>query len=163
MSTLIDNSRPNIAVTNTATETDVYSVTIPANTLGTAGRVYMDLVGKKVKNAGGADTAMVMRVYFGGTLIGTLAVPQVTDDSANGKTLALSVHLCAAGATNAQTAHCVLAAQLHSSVHPQGGVAAAYGTAAIDSTASAILKVTWQQAATASHSYTSEHGVVLAV
>lgn len=162
MSTLIDNSRPNITVTNTTTETDVYSVTIPANTLGTAGLIYLHLVGKKIKNAGGVDSDMDMRVYFGGTLIALIPVPEVTVDSASGNTLILDVYLAANGATNAQTAHAKLAAQINQAASAIG-MAGDYGTAAIDTTASAILKVTWQQGATPDHSFTSEHGVVLAV
>jgi hypothetical protein len=158
---VIDRSRPNITVTNTATETDVYTVTIPANTLGTTGRVRLELLGAKLKNGGGAD-AHTMKVYYGATnIISALGLPAVSDDSTTLKSVRLIVDLSANGATNAQICHATIYSQTNNT--GASAFASRRGTATEDATASKVLKVSWTQGATALHAYTSEQGIVYLV
>jgi hypothetical protein len=159
MPQVLDRSRPNITVTNTATPTDVYTLSIPGGTLGTAGYLRLTLLGNKLKNGGGVDTAMLMSVYYGAALVLAVRVPSVTVDSATVRYCDLTLELRANGATNAQLGHALVSAQT-GAPGETGGLNGSRGTAAVDSTVAQTLRVTWTQAATALHAYTSESALV---
>lgn len=150
---ILDRSRPNVTVTNTASETDVFTISVAGNTLGSTGRLRLTLLGGKVKNGGGTDNAMTMRVKYGSTTVATISVPGVSTDNAATRPCDLEVDLWNDNATNAQICHarCVAGTNDGSGAT----IAIARGTASEDSTASKTFKVTWQQAAVPEHSYTS--------
>lgn len=158
--TVLDSSRPNITVTNSTTETDVYlPPTIAGGTLGTHGCLRLRLIGSKLKNTGGVESMSVF-VYWGGSAIFSIAVPNVTVDSATLNSIQLDVDICGDGATGAQIAHCRLVA----ATHPTTGATTTlqfYTTASVDSTANQTLKVAWKNSVNTNvHAYTSQHGLV---
>lgn len=86
---------------NTTTETSVFSVTVPAGTLGTSNALHFSLVGQ-FENDSTATRTTTMRVKYGGT---TIFVGLISFSSAftERSALLVDVWLYAHGATNAQT------------------------------------------------------------
>lgn len=87
-----------IGVSSTA-EATFCTLTVPAGTLGTAGKCLLELVGDITNNSGGANSYR-LKVKFGAT-----TVYDKTSSFSTGtqpRPLVIRVHLCALGATNAQ-------------------------------------------------------------
>ena len=87
-----------IGVSSTAEQT-LCSLTVPAGTLGTAGKCVLELVGDITNNSGGANSYQ-LKVKFGAT-----TAYDKTSSFSTGtqpRPLVIRVHLCALGATNAQ-------------------------------------------------------------
>ena len=65
---VLAEANTDVTVTNTSIETNVINYTVPANTLGSNGRLRLSVLGD-VNNTSGATRAYRKRVYFGGTVI----------------------------------------------------------------------------------------------
>ena len=131
-----------VNVTNTSTETTIYSFTLPGNSLSTnnalAGRIYLIDIG----NSSGSTRTLTYRLKYGATTLAT-----ITHDSTNGtnKDGYLDFEIFANAATNAQRAHLVYRASNKSVVilidtfGLQGT-----GTGAEDSTGDLTVNITCQ-------------------
>lgn len=90
---------------NTSTaETTVFSVTVPANTMGTTGAVSMRLFGDCLHNNAAGDTVTI-RVKFGGITLFSGSTPFISATGANRQPWYSSIYVFNTGATNAQTMH----------------------------------------------------------
>lgn len=137
-----------IGVSSTAEQT-LCSLTVPAGTLGTAGKCVLELVGDITNNSGGANSYQ-LKVKFGAT-----TAYDKTSSFSTGtqpRPLVIRVHLCALGATNAQrlTTELYHGYLLTATVGNgdwgdfNGRAFTMQGTAAEDSTAAKALAVTVQ-------------------
>lgn len=67
---LLDATTAALQLVNSVTETDMFSFSVPANTLGTGRRLRLTLVGR-YRNESGASRTITGRVKFGGTTMVT--------------------------------------------------------------------------------------------
>jgi hypothetical protein len=132
-----------LTVCGTASETTIYTVSIPGGSLGTNKKLAVVLDMDRLKNGGGTDAA-TLRVKYGGGTIDTLQVPQVTVDSATHGSGMLLCDLQAAGATNSQQINCMLSMTQTPNGTTSSGLSAEYGTAAVDSTSAQTFLVSYQ-------------------
>lgn len=159
---VINKSLPNVTVTNTTTETDLLSITIPGGTLGSTNKIHCTILGSEIKNAGGSDGNTFVRVYYGGGVIATVGVPAVSTDSASAGNVSIDVDLYALGATNSQGCNVQMVGIDDISTY-KARVNTTYATAAVDSTVSQTFKVTWQwNSITNLHSYTANFALTTA-
>jgi hypothetical protein len=98
---VLDRDVTATVVTNTITETSVYSVSVPANTLGTFRRIRLFMRGEFTNSSGGNSTP-TLKLKFGGTTIATFA--PVLSSSATSRLWTLLANIIAENATNAQRA-----------------------------------------------------------
>ena len=132
-----DTNRNLVTVSNTAVESSVYSVSIPANTIGQNGKLRLRILGQLVFNSGGFTKIPTWRLKFGGSTIAALvAGGSYPFDSATPIGILFEGYIFNLGATNSQFG---LAEAMQGQV---GGVAT--GTLAIDTTAAQTLEVTFQ-------------------
>lgn len=140
----IDVAYANVTVSNTTTETTLYSGTVPANTLGTTGvvrlRMYLSL--KK----GSTSSSFSLRFKYGGT---TLVTHQINDATtfSTAKQGWVEFVVVATGATNTQEGSAIF--NLVDNNQPVTTAVvqysmAAVGTSAVDSTANQTIAVTVQ-------------------
>lgn len=87
-------------VSDTTTETDILSITIPANTLGTDKQLSVDF-GGLITNTSGATATCRLRIYLGATKMWDDVSPSLASN-ANGRGLYMRLLLANEGATNAQ-------------------------------------------------------------
>ena len=91
---------PTVDVVNTATETSIYSKSVPGNTIGIDGALRITVEGDLLNNTGGTATLEV-KVKFGGTtVLDTAAISYGA--GANRMPVTLQVLIGNLGATNAQ-------------------------------------------------------------
>lgn len=139
---ILDNDTANQEVVNSAAETDVWSVTVPANTIGTNGALDVDF-DLSYLNSSGLGRTLTIKLYFGGTAV-TLYTNSIISN-ANRQIMRGKVTLIGT-ATNAQkyTSQIMLSrADLFSITD----VASREGTWAIDQTADRVLKISVQHSA----------------
>jgi hypothetical protein len=94
-------------VINTATETSLYSYTVPGGTLGAHGGVRMTLMGDFLYNSGISDT-LTIRIKFGATTLYTTPAWSDTVWSANRYPWRLQVLVANTGVSNVQTGYAEL-------------------------------------------------------
>lgn len=156
------NRQVNQSVGNTTTETALYSVSVPANTLGTANTLRVRLVGT-FKNTAGSTDFINFRVKYGATtLYDTGAGGWSSQATSNAYWLDLD--LGNLGATNSQGVGITMGVGTNS--QPTTGVSqidangrtwgVGYGTSAEDSTTTLTFQITVQ------HSITNANAVVTA-
>jgi hypothetical protein len=139
--TTLDKDVAVATVTNTTTETTVYSFSVPGGTLGTNDAIRMTLVGSWVNNTGGGDT-VVIRVKYGATTIFSY-----TYNPTNGSYgVNLETFLSALNATGAQVANSRFTAVqgLTGAGAVPTDILGTHATIAEDSTAAKNLVVTAQ-------------------
>ena len=139
------------AVTGDTNEHDLYSITVPGNSLGEDGSVVMDVLADVSRGGGGGSQTITFRLKYGGTTLATLAVSPA---SSVNSPIRLRGVVTARGATNSQYGQMEIG---NYSVNPV--LSGARGTAAVDSTADKTLVVT-VQSNHADHSVTKRHGQV---
>lgn len=144
-------------VVSSVAETTLYSVTVPANSLGTNGCVLMDLAGDFLHNNVGVDTITV-RVKFGGVTLLDAATDWNSGVGAARKPWRWEIRVGNEGATNAQLVWLHSVAMFPSATSPTAGIGylavgdpRAHGivqnTAAIDTTVDQTLLVSVQWSA----------------
>lgn len=149
-----------VSVSNTITETDLLSVSIPANTLGTgnAVRVRM-LISNFTTNPTNGE--ITLRFKYGGTTIVTAADMQ--DDTGNSKGW-IEFILAASGATNTQDGYTIIWAgreDISTDTNTAHGFQSDVGTATEDSTGALTIAVSAQHDfANASHTITMEGAII---
>lgn len=150
-------------VASTAAETTLYTVTIPANSLGSVGVALMILEGDFLYNNNTADT-ISLRVKWGGTTtVGSTFTAQ-NALSATRQSWTLSIRLANRGATNAQQLTGILGGGKVATGTTLAGVGAfgrnpsvdtllgmMQNTAAIDTTVNQTLAVTAQWSASSAN------------
>jgi len=94
------NKSRNLLVENTVTETDIFSYTVPANTLGTLNALHIRFGGSFL-NSSGSGVTYTMRFKFGATTLFSDVTASFAS-SAIRRPLDFDVVLAANGATNAQ-------------------------------------------------------------
>lgn len=112
-------------VSNSATETTIYTYSVPANTLGTNGHLRLTLLATLLNNSG-ANRTYTFRGKFGGTTLiddAAIALPA----SAAARTLKITLDLYGDGATNAQVMAMTIEASAVLGV--TSGLGGDYGTA----------------------------------
>lgn len=153
-----------VTVTNTTTETDLISVSIPAATLGTANAVRVKIYISDF-DQGTTGDALTLRFKYGSTTAITLTVNQSATVDTNFQGY-IEAFLLADGATSAQEASIMInlveavAADFTKTAIGQRVVGGS-GTAAEDSTGALTLAVSaqWESAAT-ENSITMFHAVI---
>lgn len=167
---IFDKSTTTVSVTNTTTETTLYSVTVPANTLGTNHLLRVSIGGTYLNNTG-LNHSIRLKIKYG-----AMTLYDDTTDSlgvdANNRGWRLELILAANAATNAQkllgrfaigdlgaaTAGTGDIGKVLADQDAMGGPL--YGTSAIDSTAAQTLAVRVIHAA-ASTSLTISREIVI--
>lgn len=164
-----------VTVTNTTTETDLVSVSIPGGSLSTTNFILGEILITAFASAAGVTNDIAFKFKYGGTTIGTLNVTNGTIPAdTQGK---LSFRLLAGAATNAQvgwfdaifqTINAAMEVPSGNTFEPTQqssgtDLSTVYlqsnGTAAIDSTSAQTLVVTAKWAnADASNSVTAQYG-----
>lgn len=137
---VFDRQATSVTVTNTTTETSVYSVSVPGNTLGTTGRIRVRLCAHYQVTSG--TPTFTIRAYYGAS--GYIVGAPTLQSSANNQTpFSIDLTLSALNATNAQS---ILANTFYGSTPNYGSANGliGFGLPAIDSTAAQTLKITVQ-------------------
>lgn len=167
LTTILDRSHSTVDVTNTTTETSIYSKSIDANALGVNGGVRLFIAGDMLMNTAGT---MTLRVKLGSTTILASNTFSLTAESVRGK-WTLEIWFLNQGVANSQIMGTlfILAEQDAASweISSLGGGSAGglggsgLGTAAEDTTSARTLDVTAQWSATsASLSFRKEMAVL---
>ena len=144
------------SITNTTTETNIFSVSIPANTLGTANLIRVTVLISDIDFGTGAGSAFDLRLKYGSTELTSINVN--SDDSKTNVNGKIEAYVFANAATNAQRAFTTI--NLFTTSNPTGpsGVVsdqshvADTGTAVEDSTGALnlVLTLQWGEAQVAS-------------
>lgn len=143
----------NISVSNTTTETDIFSYTVPGGTLGSDKWLELRIPVRVVGDGSGGPS---IKVKYGATTILTTTAFTINGTTMYGE---IVVWIRGDGATNAQLAKLDLLTLIHGgavvNVHTNKG------TAAEDSTTNLDLKVTWTWNATSAGLIVDAYGAVL--
>ncbi len=150
---VLDRDVTTTDVVNTATETTVYTFSVPGGTLGTDRRLRLKLIGDWLNNAG--TNSLTVRTKFGGTTLFSTAI--FVGASPNRHALFYELILSAHNATNAQiaTLH-YFEGGANTAGAPPGTLGNAgqsntgvgvYNALALDSTVAQTLEVTFQHGA----------------
>ena len=151
-------------VSNTTTETTVYSFSVPANTLETNRALRLTMAADYLNNSAGSDT-FTIRVKYGATTIFQSA--QSLTQDANRRGLTLDVMLSAANGTGQQVARGVFVIGPVNTFagNTQGNVGsideAIHASIAEDSTGALTLEVTFEHATAAATIDAREHITML--
>ena len=131
----------NVTVADTTTETDLFNFTLNGGSLSTSNALFGKII---LSNLDTDGQSLTFRVYYGATSILASATAAANLDAMKGT---IDFMILAAGATNSQdiSIHCFASEQIFGTgntidFYTAGGA----GTAAIDSTANATVKVTVQ-------------------
>jgi hypothetical protein len=144
----LNASTTGTTVTNSTTETNLYSYTIPANTLGTSNLLKFKLnvtdFDNDYSNSGGGENN-VIKVYYGATAIATFTIAAVNDVT-YGKDMSgwINCYVLASGTTNSQSSVCTIDF-LRNGIDAVGTSnvrLSETGTASIDSTSAQLFRVT---------------------
>jgi len=139
-----------VDVVNTITETALYSVTIPANTLGTDGIIQQSITGDYLNNSGG-NANLTIFVRFGSTLLYT-GPANTIGTAASRRSLLIDLKLKATNATNSQVLEIVTRLGNGDTTGSNTtGFQTAFGinTSSEDTTADKVLQVTVQHSSAA--------------
>jgi hypothetical protein len=149
--TAIDRAAPNTSVSNTTTETTVYTKSVPGNLLGTLNRARLQLFAQ-LSSVGLLPGTLTVRIYYGSAVIAILNAMTIASGLASAP-VRIEGEVSGLGATNSQ---------LLSGKYEDGSESGlARGTGAIDSTAAQTLKVTVQfGTANAANVFVSDHCVL---
>ena len=161
-----------VTLTNTTTETDLLSISVPANVLSTANVIEGEILISSLIEAAGTSNDMAIKFKYGGTTIGEVDVLNGTITASGGL---LRFKLIAAAATNSQVGWVDFLYQRQSGAvaNPaqwdQGSLGTAditgylfsSGTSAVDSTSAQTLVITakWN-AASAGNILTAQYGLI---
>ena len=143
-----------VTINNTAAETTIFSYTIPANTVGSDGRLTLDILSTFLNNSG-ANRGWRMRVKLGGSTVLDFETGNNSGTSAAYRGNHTIINLFELGATNSQIMTLEYfqanASSTFGTVHTGQGASASTaanhlsinsGAIAQDMTASAVLEVT---------------------
>jgi len=89
----------NLLVENTTTETDLWTYTVPANTLGTLNALHVRIIGSILNSAG--TVSFILKWYYGATVLFNDSYASLTTNAAR-RPLDFDVVLAGNNATNAQ-------------------------------------------------------------
>jgi hypothetical protein len=152
MQSVFGKDMTTVEVVSSNTKTDLYSVSIPANALGTRGSLRWKLFGDYLNNSGGAVT-LTVTVEYGATTIFSRAFTAIATD-ADRRAFTMEGELAAHDATNSQSAvgQALLGAATANSNSGVADVAptialATHTSVAEDSTAAKTFKITVQHSA----------------
>lgn len=143
----IDTTTADNDVNTTALETTLYSVTIPANSLGSTGVAMMLVRGDYLYNNNTANTLQIRCKFGGTTIIDSGAVAGINTLSASRFGWGLLLHLANRGATNAQLMSADFNyARTNTIINPGGGYFGGFqnATSAIDTTVDQTLLISIQ-------------------
>lgn len=98
-----DTSSSNVTVTNTATETTIYTYSVPANTLGTNRALRFTLNGTYLNNSA-ANRTVTVRVKYGATTILTKVSPTIPTSATTGS-FAIEGFVAAQNSASIQTGY----------------------------------------------------------
>ncbi len=129
---LLDISVAEVTVSNTTTETSIYSFSIPANTLGVDNALDLFLEGT-IQNTSGGGGNIRVRVKYGGT---TIFDDNPSVSNGTNELYVINARIFADGAENAQKG------ALYASRGADTNMGDDRGTAAVDSTTIQTLEVT---------------------
>ncbi|MBC7419903.1 MAG: hypothetical protein H7328_04165 [Bdellovibrio sp.] len=145
---VVDRNMSAVPVTNTVTETAIYSYTVPAGMLGTQSGLKLNLIGTYLNNSGANKTVRIRVKYGANVLFDDTSLNFAT--AATTRSYNLNIDLFNAGATNSQKMGGL--SSFSNSAAPVAGVgdftvtnvlnSIIYGTAATDSTLAQVLTVT---------------------
>jgi hypothetical protein len=159
---------PLVTISNSAAETSVLSVSIPADTLGTAGGVKVSIYGRYVNNTG-ANRTFTARVKFGSTTLFADTTANLAT-SATARPVAFEMGLLNKNATNAQgLGGTMTVSNSTAGANGFGDLAtdeiiaqtAISGTSAENTTAARTFDVTMQLSnASAAHTFTVDYALL---
>lgn len=157
---IVNKTAADTTVSNTASETDLFSYSVPGGTLSTANMVRLVIFAKaSSRNGSGTNDNLTLRFKYGATTLITETYTDFGDDNATtDKGMYFVLDLAGDNATGAQIANLI------SWGSPQSAMSAATGgrgTATEDSTAAKTLAVSaqWGSAST-SNSVTMQYAIV---
>jgi hypothetical protein len=101
---VLDANTTTFTFSNTVTRTDIYTFSVPANTLGTSGMLRLTLMGKCLNTTGVGQTALIGLGYGTVDNIRGTTIGGITVSDTDGADFSVHLDLYAKGATNAQTA-----------------------------------------------------------
>lgn len=133
----ISLSSSNTTVTGTAAETTLYTVSIPANTLSTSNGVRFRIAITDLDMTNN-PTTLTIRVKYGGSTVATVSTGAITTTPSN-LTGYIEGCVISAGTTSSQEGQGILFV-----TEAGASLFTAYGTSAVDSTASQDLVITAQ-------------------
>ena len=96
------NKQRNLTVSNTAAETNLWSWTVPANTLKTNNAIHVRIIGSCLVNTGGSDEGLTIKWYYGATTLFNQTGMQLLTHATRRRAFDFDAVLAANGATNAQ-------------------------------------------------------------
>ena len=131
LATAIDRSFSNVAVSNTVTETSLYSYTLPGNAIGTDFCISQTVIGTVTGNNAGVLT---LRAKYGSGVATAVVTPAAVTD----EYFSTEVILCGDGATNAQ--QLIMRSGAGNAILERGD----QSTIAVDSTTSQTFEITAQ-------------------
>ena len=140
----IDRDLSTVSVDNTATETSIYSYSVPAGMLGVDRLIHVQIAGT-YRNGGSGTRTLTINLKYGTTTVATFGRSNVAIDPVSG--FMLDVYLCGDESSTAQKGWFV-----YQMVDESGDVEphnVAYGTATETSTGALTLDVTVQHSAAA--------------
>jgi hypothetical protein len=146
--TVLDKTVTSQTIASSTVETALYSVTIPANTLGTRKSIKFKMIGDYLNSSGGASN-LVVRVTFGATTVLTTGTVSIAT-GANRRALVIEGEISAANATNAQVGYAEISlgdsnmaatSQVESASYPPGRRVGGNNAIAEDTTASKNLQI----------------------
>jgi hypothetical protein len=130
----LDKVTANTTVVNTAAETNLYSFSVPGNTLGTNNVLRLTIQITDIDVDDGSNC--VLRFKYGGTTLGSITIANSSGAARSDAKGFITLIVAADGATNAQVGSMFFHAS--SFFGPNVG----QGTSAVDSTATQTLSVT---------------------
>lgn len=95
-------STTTVSISNSNSETTIFSVTVPANMLGTHNMVRVTILGGIVKNAAGVSGIHTWRLKYGSTTVNTWTSPEAGQDSASQYSYKYEGHLFPANGSTSQ-------------------------------------------------------------
>jgi len=137
----LDVVTADVTVSNTITETDILSFSVPANTLGTNNLLRVEMAAGLLSNISNTCT---IRIKYGTTPTTMVTLNLAPANSAAVRAGFITVHIDGDGATNAQRA------TGHAAINGDGNLMyewGAEGTAAIDSTLAQTFSISVQHSA----------------
>ena len=146
---VLDKNATNVGVANTTATTALYSVTVPANTLGTTGCVRLSLDWEGLNNSGTTES-FTIRARYGGTASSSAGIS--FSSSATVRMAGTTAKVCGDGTTGTQ--------RLRADTTISGNAMVSIGEASINSTASQTFEViVTLSIANANLTATAFHGV----
>jgi len=117
--TTLDRQVTTADVSNSTSETAIYSFSVPGGNLSTNGQLILSLIGDYLNDTGGGST-LTINVKYGATTIGAFSLGSIAQNAGR-RSLQVDCMISAANATNAERSRCRVSL---------GAVATATGTGA---------------------------------